>query len=123
VLAFVDHGADGTGEPLAALLGEGRANANNAGDQIAVVDAALAQLPEQVRGRVLVRGDAAAGVRALLHHLSALGLPHGNCPQTNSAKDRLKEVSYTRTQCGFTPSTPSHTASTIRNGPCAVRIH
>jgi hypothetical protein len=39
-----------------------------------VVDAALAQLPEQVRGRVLVRGDAAARVRALLHYLSALGL-------------------------------------------------
>jgi Transposase DDE domain group 1 len=76
VLAFVDHGAEGTGEPLAALLREGRANANNAADQIALVDAALTQLPEQVRGRVLVRGDAAAGVQALLHHLAALGLQY-----------------------------------------------
>jgi Transposase DDE domain group 1 len=76
VLAFVDHGAEGTGEPLAALLREGRANANNAADQIALVDAALAQLPEPVRGRVLVRGDAAAGVQALLHHLAALGVQY-----------------------------------------------
>jgi hypothetical protein len=76
VLAFVDHGAEGSGEPLAALLREGRANANNAADQIALVDAALTQLPEQVRGRVLVRGDAAAGVQALLHHLAALGLQY-----------------------------------------------
>jgi hypothetical protein len=76
VLAFVDHGAEGTGEPLAALLREGRANANNAADQIVLVDAALAQLPEQVRGRVLVRGDAAAGMQALLHHLSTRGLQY-----------------------------------------------
>jgi hypothetical protein len=74
LLAFVDHGADGTGEPLAALLREGRANANEAADQIAVLDAALAQLPEQVRGRVLVRGDTGAGVKALLGHVTGLGL-------------------------------------------------
>ena len=30
VLAFVDHGAEGTGEPLAALLREGRPNARAA---------------------------------------------------------------------------------------------
>jgi hypothetical protein len=47
VLAFVDHGAEGTGEPLAALLREGRANANNAADQIALVDAALASSPSR----------------------------------------------------------------------------
>ena len=35
----------------------GRANANDAADQIAVLDAALAELPEQVRSRALVRGD------------------------------------------------------------------
>jgi DDE family transposase len=76
LLAFVDHGAEGTGEPLAALLREGRANANDAADQIAVVDAALAQLPDEVRGRVLVRGDTGAGVQGLLHHLTDLGLQY-----------------------------------------------
>jgi hypothetical protein len=58
MLAFVDHGDGGTGEPLAGLLRPGNANANNAADQIAVLDAALGQLPERARSRVLVRGDA-----------------------------------------------------------------
>ena len=47
LLAFVDHGDGGTGEPLVGMLRPGRANANTAADQIAVLDAALAQLPEQ----------------------------------------------------------------------------
>jgi hypothetical protein len=76
LLAFVDHGTDGTGEPLAGLLREGRANANDAADQIAVLDAALAQLPEHVRRRVLVRGDTGSGVHALLHHVTDLGLEY-----------------------------------------------
>ena len=57
LLAFVDHGDGGTGEPLVGMLRPGRANANTAADQIAVLDAALAQLPEPLRSRVLVRGD------------------------------------------------------------------
>jgi hypothetical protein len=76
LLAFVDHGTDGTGEPLAALLREGRANANDAADQIAVLDAALAQLPADVRSRVLVRGDTGSGVQALVHHVTDLGLQY-----------------------------------------------
>ena len=47
MLAFVDHGAGGTGEPVAGMLRPGRANANDAADQIAVLDAALVQLPER----------------------------------------------------------------------------
>jgi len=76
LLAFVDHGVDGTGEPLAGLLREGRANANDAADQVTVVDAAIAQLPEQVRDRVLVRGDTGSGVQGLLHHLTNLGVQY-----------------------------------------------
>ena len=49
LLAFVDHGDGGTGEPLVGMLRPGRANANTAADQIAVLDAALAQLPEPLR--------------------------------------------------------------------------
>jgi Transposase DDE domain group 1 len=76
LLAFVDHGAGGTGEPLVGMLRPGRANANTAADQIAVLDAALAQLPEQVRGRVLVRGDSASGVQPFLWHVTNLGLAY-----------------------------------------------
>jgi hypothetical protein len=74
ILAFADHGAAGTGEPLAAMLRPGSANANNAADQIAVLDAALAQLPDAVRAKVLVRGDSGSGVKDFLAHVHELGL-------------------------------------------------
>jgi hypothetical protein len=76
LLAFVDHGGGGSGEPLVATLRPGKANANDAGDQIAVLDAALAQLPEHVRSQVLVRGDTGSGVQALVHHVHDLGLEY-----------------------------------------------
>jgi hypothetical protein len=76
MMAFVDHGPGGTGEPLAAMLRPGRANASDAGDQIAVLDAALAQLPETMRSRVLVRGDTGSGVKEFLWHVHHLGLSY-----------------------------------------------
>lgn len=76
MMAFVDHGVGGTGEPLAAMLRPGRANASDAADQIAVLDAALTQLPEAVRHRVLVRGDTGSGVKDFLWHIHHLGLSY-----------------------------------------------
>jgi hypothetical protein len=58
--AFADHDGEGTGEPLSFLLRTGNAGSNTAADHIAVVKAALAQLPGHRRrpGRkVLVRAD------------------------------------------------------------------
>ncbi|CAO5162642.1 hypothetical protein FAIPA1_210107 [Frankia sp. AiPs1] len=43
--AFADHGADGSGEPLAVLLRPGNAGANTAADHVTVATSALAQLP------------------------------------------------------------------------------
>ena len=43
--AFLDHGPDGTGEPLAFLLRPGNAGSNTATDHVTVTRAALAQLP------------------------------------------------------------------------------
>jgi hypothetical protein len=57
VLAFLDHGAGGTGEALAGLLRPGNANANTAADLVTTLDSALDQLPEDLRARVLVRSD------------------------------------------------------------------
>jgi hypothetical protein len=74
MLAFVDHGRGGTGECVGALLRPGKANANDAADHITVLTDALAQLPEQMRGRVVVRGDSGAGTHAFLDHITALGL-------------------------------------------------
>jgi len=76
MLAFVDHGAGGSGEPLVGLLRPGKANANEAADQIAVLDAALAQLPEHLRARVLVRGDTGSGVQGFVWHVHNLGLEY-----------------------------------------------
>ena len=43
---------DETGEHLAAVLRPGNAGANTAADHVEVLDAALAQLPERVRGEI-----------------------------------------------------------------------
>jgi hypothetical protein len=57
VMAFLDHGAGGTGEALAGLLRPGNANANNAADLLTTLDLALTQLPDTLRGQVLIRCD------------------------------------------------------------------
>jgi hypothetical protein len=76
LFAFVDHGQAGTGETLAGMLRTGSAGANTAVDHIAVLDEALAQLPEDERGNVLVRTDTGGGVKAFLHHITDLGLEY-----------------------------------------------
>jgi Transposase DDE domain group 1 len=74
VWAFADHGPAGTGEPLSVLLRKGNAGSNTAGDHIAVVRAALKQLPAHRPGRrpgraVLVRADAGGSTHAFLNWL------------------------------------------------------
>ncbi|MGH3978336.1 MAG: IS1380 family transposase, partial [Pseudonocardiaceae bacterium] len=72
--AFVDHGPDGTGEPLAVMLRPGNAGSNTAADHVAVIRKALKQLPGHRRGRrhgrkVLVRTDAAGCTHQVLEWL------------------------------------------------------
>ena len=76
LFAFADHGPDGSGEVLAGLLRTGSAGANTAADHIAVLDAALGQLPQDERGQVLVRTDTGGGVKAFLQHITDLGLQY-----------------------------------------------
>jgi hypothetical protein len=76
LLAFVDHGEDGSGETVAGLLRTGSAGANCAVDHIAVLDQALAQLPEHERDNVVVRTDTGGGVKDFLHHITDLGLDY-----------------------------------------------
>jgi len=76
LLSFVDHGPDGTGEPLSVMLRKGNAGSNTAADHIAVLKAAFAQLPGHRPGRrpgrsVLVRADGAGGTHELLSWLTA----------------------------------------------------
>jgi Transposase DDE domain group 1 len=74
--SFVDHGQHGTGEALALNLRPGKASPWNSADHIATLDAALAQLPEQERGQVLVRADTGACSKVFLRHITDLGLEY-----------------------------------------------
>jgi hypothetical protein len=49
LVAFVDHGQAGSGEPVAALLRPGNAGSNTASDHIETTQLALAQLPKHLR--------------------------------------------------------------------------
>ncbi|GGP65309.1 hypothetical protein GCM10010287_40100 [Streptomyces variabilis] len=49
LMAFVDHGSAGSGEPVAGLLRPGNAGSNTAADHITTAQLALAQLPKKYR--------------------------------------------------------------------------
>ncbi|MFI6803341.1 IS1380 family transposase [Streptosporangium canum] len=70
---FADHGADGSGEPLAITLRPGNAGSNTAADHITAVRLAQAQLPKHLRRQVLIRADAGGGTHAFLSWLSRPG--------------------------------------------------
>lgn len=79
LLAFVDHGPGGTGEPLSFLLRPGNAGSNAAADHIAVTRQALAQLPLRsgaVGKKILIRTDGAGGTHAFLEYLTARKLSY-----------------------------------------------
>lgn len=67
LLAFLDHGPSGTGEPLAVLLRPGNDGSNTAKDHLALARAALAQLPginpTRPGKKVLIRTDGAGGTK------------------------------------------------------------
>ncbi len=74
--AFLDHGGEGTGEPLAVMLRAGNAGSNTAADHIIVCRQAFKQLPGHRPGvrpgrRVLVRTDGAGATHAFLKFLYA----------------------------------------------------
>jgi hypothetical protein len=69
--AFVDHGPDGSGEPLSVLLRPGNAGSNTAADHITVLRAALRQLPDHRPGtrlgrKILIRTDSAGCTHEVL---------------------------------------------------------
>jgi hypothetical protein len=70
---FADHGPEGTGEALAVLLRAGNAGSNTASDHIEAARLALAQLPRQVRRRVLIRTDSGGGTHEFLTWLTRPG--------------------------------------------------
>ncbi|MGV9281818.1 IS1380 family transposase, partial [Streptomyces sp. NPDC003730] len=75
LMAFVDHGPGGTGEPVAALLRPGNAGSNTAADHITTAQLALAQLPTRFRRgrRTLIRTDSAGGTHDFVAWLARRG--------------------------------------------------
>lgn len=78
--AFVDHGPDGTGEPLAMLLRPGNAGSNTAADHIAVTRDALKQLPgidpSRPGRKVLIRTDGGGGTQEYTGWLARRGVSY-----------------------------------------------
>ena len=73
LIAFADHGSAGSGEMLAIRLRPGNAGSNTAADHIAVVKAALAQLPggsARPGKSVLIRADGAGGTKEFTNWLA-----------------------------------------------------
>jgi len=70
---FADHGAEGSGEPLAIMLRPGNAGSNTAADHVQAVRLALAQLPKGLRRRVLIRADSGGGTHEFLAWLTRPG--------------------------------------------------
>ena len=77
LLAFLDHGPAGTGEPLAVLLRAGNAGSNTATDHVTVARDALAQLPgvdpSRPGKKVLIRTDGAGGTKKFTRWLARRG--------------------------------------------------
>ncbi|WAL75576.1 IS1380 family transposase [Kitasatospora sp. YST-16] len=75
LLAFVDHGREGPGEPVAGLLRPGKAGSNTAADHIAAARLALAQMPKKYRRgrRTLIRTDSGSGTHEFLNWLTVRG--------------------------------------------------
>jgi hypothetical protein len=93
--AFVDHGAAGTGEPLAIALRPGNAGSNTAADHIAVIGAALRQLPGGRRGKsVLVRIDGAGSTHKVIDWLTGRRLAYSvGFTLPENTPDLLKRIS------------------------------
>jgi hypothetical protein len=71
VTAWAGHGPGGSGEPLAIALRPGNAGSNTAADHIETARLAVAQLPRQLRRKVLVRADSGGGTHEFLQWLTA----------------------------------------------------
>ncbi len=70
---FADHGAEGSGEPLAIMLRPGNAGSDTASEHIDATALALAQLPRHLRRQVLVRADSGGGTHDFLKWLARPG--------------------------------------------------
>jgi DDE family transposase len=102
--AFLDHGPEGTGEPLAILLRRGNAGSNTVADHLTVLRAALAQLRGSRRPgkNVLIRVDGAGGTHGLIDWLTRRRLAYsvgfslpGDLPSIQKALASMPAAAWT----------------------------
>jgi hypothetical protein len=81
--AFLDHGPEGTGEPLSVMLRAGNAGSNTTADHLIVIREALRQLPfhsgpqqGRIGRKVLVRIDGAGATHDVLDYIVARGMSY-----------------------------------------------
>jgi hypothetical protein len=68
---------DNTDESLAVMLRPGNAGSNTAADHVAIVDAAIAQIPAKHRRKMLFTCDGAGSTHALIKHITRLAARPG----------------------------------------------
>ena len=120
--AFVDHGAEGTGEPLQILLRTGRAGSNTAADHIQVTRQALKQLPGYRAGvragrKVLVRADGAGATHSYLEWLVSQRLAYS---VGFTLPDNTSELLAKIPERAWTPAYDAH--DQIRDGAWVAEI-
>jgi DDE family transposase len=105
--SFLDHGPEGSGEPLAVMLRAGNAGSNTAADHIAITKQALAQLPGHRPGtrpgrKILIRTDGAGASHAFLDWLDGqrlsysigFGLPANTAELLTQIPDQVWSPAY-----------------------------
>jgi hypothetical protein len=109
LLAYLDHGRGGTGEPVASLLRPGNAGSNTAVDHIAVLEQALAGLPAgQIRADdhghrpVLIRCDGAGATHRFLDFIHAQGMQYS--VRFTLAGPDITELATTLPDAAWTPT-------------------
>lgn len=93
IMAYLDRG-DGTGEALVGMLRSGRRPAHVAADNIAVLDAALAQLPDLPDDLgMVVRGDQALATHRFIDHAVACDVGFSvSYPVIDAIKDVIRTL-------------------------------
>ncbi|BDT92443.1 hypothetical protein IFM12275_24190 [Nocardia sputorum] len=119
LFAFVDHGADGTGEPAAIMLRPGNVGANTAADYKQVLATALEQLPwrpgYRVGRKVLVRTDPGGGTHDFVNHCHARRVQYSlGFTLTDALVEAINKVPN---RCGPRPTTPTAKFVTVPGSP------
>lgn len=124
--AFLDHGSEGTGEPLAIHLRPGNAGSNTAADHITITRQALAQLPAGLlssggRGskKILIRTDGAGGTKDFVKWLTGQRLAYSvGFTLPANTPDLLERIDEAKT---WTPAYDTDTDG-IRDGAWVAEL-